>query len=95
MLCGLQGAGKTTMAAKLAGYLTKQGKKPMLAACDIYRPAAIKQLQVVGEQVDVPVFEKGQARTRWKSPWQAIEYARYYQQGRAASSIPPAGCTST
>ena len=51
MLCGLQGAGKTTMAAKLAGYLTKQGKKPMLAACDIYRPAAIKQLQVVGEQV--------------------------------------------
>ena len=61
MLCGLQGAGKTTMAAKLAGYLTKQGKKPMLAACDIYRPAAIKQLQVVGEQVHVPVFEKGTA----------------------------------
>ena len=56
MLCGLQGAGKTTMAAKLAGYLAKQGKKPMLAACDIYRPAAIKQLQVVGEQVGVPVF---------------------------------------
>ena len=48
MLCGLQGAGKTTMCAKLAGYLTKAGKKPMLAACDIYRPAAIKQLQVVG-----------------------------------------------
>ncbi len=47
MLCGLQGAGKTTMAAKLAGYLVKQGKKPMLAACDIYRPAAIKQLLVV------------------------------------------------
>ena len=59
MLCGLQGAGKTTMAAKLSLYLTKQGKKPMLAACDIYRPAAIKQLQVVGEQVGVPVFEKG------------------------------------
>ena len=55
MLCGLQGAGKTTMAAKLAGWLVKQGKKPMLAACDIYRPAAIKQLQVVGEQVKVPV----------------------------------------
>ena len=47
MLCGLQGAGKTTMCGKLAGWLTKQGKKPMLAACDIYRPAAIKQLQVV------------------------------------------------
>ena len=55
MLCGLQGAGKPTMAAKLAGWLVKQGKKPMLAACDIYRPAAIKQLQVVGEQVKVPV----------------------------------------
>ena len=54
MLCGLQGAGKTTMAAKLANYLQKTGKKPLLAACDIYRPAAIKQLQVVGEQVHVP-----------------------------------------
>ena len=53
MLCGLQGAGKTTMAGKLAMYLTKQGKKPLLAACDIYRPAAIKQLQIVGEQVNV------------------------------------------
>ena len=52
MLCGLQGAGKTTMAAKLANYLAKQGKKPMLAACDIYRPAAINQLQVVGKQVN-------------------------------------------
>ena len=59
MLCGLQGAGKTTMAAKLAGYLQKQGKKVMLAACDIYRPAAIKQLQVVGEQVGAMVYEKG------------------------------------
>ena len=59
MLCGLQGAGKTTMAGKLCGYLMKQGKKPMVAACDIYRPAAIKQLQVVAEQVGVPVFEKG------------------------------------
>jgi len=59
MLCGLQGSGKTTMAGKLAGYLQKQGKKPLLAACDIYRPAAIKQLQVVGERVKVPVFEKG------------------------------------
>ena len=59
MLCGLQGAGKTTMAAKLANYLTKQGKRPLLAACDIYRPAAIKQLQVVGEQVNVPVYEHG------------------------------------
>lgn len=59
MLCGLQGAGKTTMAAKLGMMLKKQGKKPLLAACDIYRPAAIKQLQVVGEQAGVPVFEQG------------------------------------
>ena len=60
MLCGLQGAGKTTMAAKLANYLAKQGKKPMLAACDIYRPAAIKQLEVVGGQLGIPVFQMGQ-----------------------------------
>ena len=59
MLLGLQGAGKTTMAAKLAGYLKKQGKKPILVACDVYRPAAVKQLQIVGAQVDVPVFEMG------------------------------------
>ena len=79
MLCGLQGAGKTTMCAKLAGWLQKQGKKPMLAACDIYRPAAIKQLQVVGEQVKVPVFEKGQ-QDPVKTALEAIEYARYYQR---------------
>ncbi|MBR6186764.1 MAG: signal recognition particle protein [Clostridia bacterium] len=79
MLCGLQGAGKTTMAAKLAGYLTKQGKKPLLAACDIYRPAAIKQLQVVGEQVGVPVFEKG-TQSPVKTAREAVEYARYYGQ---------------
>ena len=60
MLVGLQGAGKTTNGAKLAGYIRKQGKRPLLAACDIYRPAAIKQLQVVGEQAGVPVFEMGQ-----------------------------------
>ena len=59
MLLGLQGAGKTTMAAKLAGLLKKQGKKPMLVACDVYRPAAVKQLQIVGAQVDVPVFQMG------------------------------------
>ena len=79
MLCGLQGAGKTTMCAKLAGYLTKAGKRPMLAACDIYRPAAIKQLQVVGEQVKVPVFEKG-TQDPVKTALEAIEYARYYQR---------------
>ena len=60
MMVGLQGAGKTTHTAKLAGLFKKQGKDPLLAACDIYRPAAIKQLQVVGAQVGVPVFEMGQ-----------------------------------
>ncbi len=60
LMCGLQGSGKTTHCAKLALMLKKQNHRPMLVACDIYRPAAIKQLQVVGEQVDVPVFEMGQ-----------------------------------
>lgn len=59
MMCGLQGAGKTTFCGKLASYLVKQGKKPLLAACDVYRPAAINQLQVVGKRVNVPVFEQG------------------------------------
>lgn len=88
MLCGLQGAGKTTMAAKLAGYLAKQGKKPMLAACDIYRPAAIKQLQVVGEQVKVPVYEKG-TQDPVKTAKEAVEQARYY--GRDVLIIDTAG----
>ena len=60
MLVGLQGAGKTTNGAKLAGYIRKQGKRPLLAACDIYRPAAIKQLETVGAQLDIPVFQMGQ-----------------------------------
>ena len=60
MLVGLQGAGKTTNGAKLAGLMRKQGKRPLLVACDVYRPAAIKQLQVVGEQAGVTVFEEGQ-----------------------------------
>ncbi|HIR86953.1 MAG TPA: signal recognition particle protein [Candidatus Limivicinus faecipullorum] len=61
MLVGLQGAGKTTNGAKLAGYMRRQGKRPLLAACDIYRPAAIKQLETVGAQLDIPVFQMGQA----------------------------------
>ena len=59
MMVGLQGAGKTTHAAKLAGLYKKQGKRPLLVACDVYRPAAIKQLQVVGEKLDIPVFTMG------------------------------------
>ena len=57
MLVGLQGAGKTTNGAKLAGLMKKQGKRPLLAACDIYRPAAIQQLEVVGQQLEIPVFQ--------------------------------------
>ena len=60
MLVGLQGAGKTTNGAKLAAYMRKQGKRPLLAACDIYRPAAIQQLETVGSQLDLPVFQMGQ-----------------------------------
>lgn len=60
MLVGLQGAGKTTNGAKLAGYMRKQGKRPLLVACDIYRPAAIKQLETVGGQLGIPVFAMGQ-----------------------------------
>ena len=56
LLVGLQGSGKTTTSGKLAGYLRKQGKNPLLVACDVYRPAAIKQLQVVGNQLGIPVF---------------------------------------
>ncbi len=59
MMCGLQGAGKTTHAAKLAGMYKKKGKNPLLVACDVYRPAAIDQLKVVGEQLSIPVFEMG------------------------------------
>jgi len=60
MMCGLQGSGKTTHSGKLAYYFKKQGKRPLLVACDVYRPAAIDQLKVVGEKAGVPVFEMGQ-----------------------------------
>ena len=74
MMCGLQGAGKTTLCGKLALQLKKQGKRPLLVACDIYRPAAIKQLQVVGEKADTEVFEKG-TQAPPKTAKQAVEYA--------------------
>ena len=60
MMVGLQGAGKTTNSAKLAGLMKKQGKRPLLVACDVYRPAAIEQLEVVGKQLDISVFQMGQ-----------------------------------
>lgn len=75
MLVGLQGAGKTTHGAKLAHMLKKQGKQPLLVACDIYRPAAIKQLEVLGEQIKVPVFALGQ-ESPVKIAKQSIEFAR-------------------
>lgn len=75
MLCGLQGSGKTTMCGKLAGVLKSQGKKPMLVACDIYRPAAIDQLKVIGKTSNCEVFEKG-TQNPVKTCKQAIEYAK-------------------
>ncbi|NCB48459.1 MAG: signal recognition particle protein [Clostridia bacterium] len=74
MLCGLQGSGKTTMCGKLSMLLKGQGKKPLLVACDIYRPAAIEQLKVVGKNVSVEVFEKG-TQNVVKTCKQAIDYA--------------------
>lgn len=74
MMVGLQGAGKTTTTGKLAGQLRKQGKHPLLVACDVYRPAAIKQLQVVGKTYDIPVFEMGQ-EDPVKIASEAVKYA--------------------
>ena len=93
MLCGLQGNGKTTHAAKLAKYYIKQGRRPMLVACDIYRPAAIDQLQVVGKQAGAPVFtlpgEKPPAiaKRHWPTPRTTAT--------TSSSSIPQAACRST
>ncbi len=74
MLCGLQGAGKTTMCGKLSQYLIKQGKKPMLVGCDIYRPAAINQLKIVGKSVNTEVYERGTQKPA-KTAKEAIEVA--------------------
>ncbi len=75
MMCGLQGAGKTTMCGKLAVYLKKSGKRPLLAACDIYRPAAIEQLKIVGKQAGAEVFERGTSNPV-KIAKEAVEYAK-------------------
>ena len=77
MMCGLQGSGKTTHTAKLAKMLKKQGRNPLLAACDVYRPAAIDQLKVVGEKAGVPVFEMGKANPV-KIAKEAIKRAKDY-----------------
>ena len=76
MMCGLQGAGKTTFCGKLAQFLIKQGKKPMLVGCDIYRPAAINQLKIVGKSVNAFVFEKG-TQSPVKTAQEAVAEASY------------------
>lgn len=77
MMCGLQGSGKTTHSAKLAKYLKKKGSRPLLVACDIYRPAAIEQLKVVGNAVNAPVFEMGTQKPE-KIAAEAVKHARDY-----------------
>lgn len=77
LLCGLQGSGKTTTSAKLVSWMLKQGKKPMLAACDLQRPAAIRQLQVLGEQVGAPVYSKTDGTPAVQVAKEALERAKY------------------
>ena len=77
MLVGLQGAGKTTNGSKLAGLMKRQGKHPLLVACDIYRPAAIQQLKVCGEKLEIPVFEKG-TNDPVQTAKEAVLYARQH-----------------
>ncbi|MBS1705054.1 MAG: signal recognition particle protein [Armatimonadetes bacterium] len=77
LMCGLQGSGKTTTTAKLAKWLMKQGKKPMLAACDIQRPAAVKQLEVLGEQVGCPVFAKLDGTSPVQIAKEALDRCKY------------------
>ena len=75
MMVGLQGVGKTTHAGKLAGLYKKQGKHPLLVACDVYRPAAIKQLQIVGEKLDIPVFTLGDKESPVKIAKEGVKHA--------------------
>ena len=88
MLVGLQGAGKTTNGSKLAGLMKRQGKRPLLVACDIYRPAAITQLQVCGEKLGIPVFEKG-TQDPVQTAKEAVLYAR--QRGHDMVFLDTAG----
>lgn len=76
MMCGLQGAGKTTATAKLAGKLKQKGRRPLLAACDIYRPAAIEQLQINGNKLDIPVFSMGTGHDPADIAKAALEHAK-------------------
>lgn len=89
MMVGLQGAGKTTHAGKLAGMYKKQGKRPLLVACDVYRPAAIKQLEVLGAQLDIPVFQMGDKESPVKIATEGVRYAQ--QKGYDMVFIDTAG----
>lgn len=89
LIVGLQGSGKTTFAAKLAGYLRTKGKSPLLAACDIYRPAAIKQLQLLGKQIQIPVYSEPENNDAIKIAKNAINEAR--QNARDTLIIDTAG----
>ena len=75
MMAGLQGAGKTTATAKLALHLSKQGKRPLMVACDVYRPAAVKQLEVLGKQINQPIFQMGTDISPVRIAKEAVEYA--------------------
>lgn len=75
MMCGLQGAGKTTATAKLALYLSKQSRRPLMVACDVYRPAAVKQLEVLGGQINQPVFSMGTDESPVTIAKEAVKYA--------------------
>ena len=76
MLMGLQGAGKTTLAGKLANHFRKKGKKPLLVACDVYRPAAIKQLEVVGKSLSIPVYSRQDTKDVLQIAKEAITKAK-------------------
>ncbi|MBE6589482.1 MAG: signal recognition particle protein [Ruminococcaceae bacterium] len=89
MMVGLQGAGKTTHAGKLAGMYKKQGKRPLLVACDVYRPAAIKQLEVVGEKLEIPVFTMGDKVSPVEIAKEGVKYAN--QKGYDMVFIDTAG----
>lgn len=89
MMCGLQGAGKTTTSGKLGGLFKKRGKNPLLVACDVYRPAAIKQLEVVGEKLEIPVFSMGDKLSPVNIAKAGVEHAK--KQGNDLVIIDTAG----
>ena len=94
MLVGLQGSGKTTATAKLANLLRKQGKRPLMVACDVYRPAAIDQLEALGSELDIPVY-RGEGTDRGRYREGGREGTPSTRCATSSSSTPRADCTST